>query len=244
MSLATRCNCTLCRVEIHLFSELALAAPKTNEIFSSLPTLATHSSLANLVSHLRCLKADARSDEILRALVLLLPDHAAPVQSILVLAFLPLLHHTVRLVTLQQSAVPPEDSAQEALSFLIEFIHSAEMRDRRSHFAYAVSRELKRHVFTWARRESRNTAVLDHLDGQIPAALILHSSFERLTQLRHLLYRAVTTGRLTEAELNLLVDFKLNGGTVVEPGGLNGTASNAVRQKLKRLLAKLRKLSS
>ena len=57
MSLATRCSCTLCRIETHLFSELALADPKTSQIFSSFPTLARHSSLANLVSHLRRLKS-------------------------------------------------------------------------------------------------------------------------------------------------------------------------------------------
>src|SRR6267378_1189473 len=39
---------------------------------------------------------------------------------------------------------------------------------------------------------------------------------------------------LTDVELHLLVEFKLNGGNAAELGAFNGTSANAVRQKLKR----------
>src|SRR4029077_6845781 len=130
------------------------------------PALARHSSPADLVSHLRHLPVDARSDELLRELFSLRPHNALVVEPLLVLSFLPLLHRTVRLVTMQQFALSVEDSAQEALSFLLEFLHSDEMSNRRSHFAFAISREVKRYVFTWARRERRKTAVLDGLNSE------------------------------------------------------------------------------
>ena len=69
------------------------------------------------------------------------------------------------------------------------------------------------------------------------------SSLERLAQLRHFLRRCVSRGMLTEAELHSLVESKLNGGNAGELGALDGISPNAVRQKLKRLLAKLRRLA-
>jgi hypothetical protein len=40
-----------------------------------------------------------------------------------------------------------------------------------------------------------------------------------------------------------LIEFKLNGANGEEFADLNGTSSNAIRQKLKRLVAKLRRLA-
>jgi len=53
----------------------------------------------------------------------------------------------------------------------------------------------------------------------------------------------VTKGLLADAELDLLIQFKLNGTSREEFADFNGTSSNAVRQKLKRLVAKLRRLA-
>jgi hypothetical protein len=55
--------------------------------------------------------------------------------------------------------------------------------------------------------------------------------------LRHFFGRAVAAGTLTPGELDLLITFKLEGGAE------NGAFSNAKRQRLKRLLGKLRKLA-
>jgi len=45
---------------------------------------------------------------------------------------------------------------------------------------------------------------------------------------------------LADSELDLLIEFKLDGNTGEELAALNGSSSNAVRQRFKRLLAKLR----
>ena len=245
MPVELTCGCAMCSVETQLLSELAFADQNAvRKLFSAYPALARHSSITNLISYLKKLPADNRSDELLRDLFLLRVNHATLVEPLLVLNFLPVLHRTVRLVTTQQFGLSPEDIAQETLSFFLEFLHSDKFRKRHSHFAFAISREVKRHVFTWARRESRKAAALDDLTGENVTALSVQFSLERLTELRHFLHLAVTKGMLTGAELDMLVDFKLNGGAAGEPGGFNGTSSNAVRQKLKRLLAKLRRLAS
>jgi len=73
--------------------------------------------------------------------------------------------------------------------------------------------------------------------------LIIEEPFERHALLRHFLHRCLAKGQLTNGELNLLVQFKLDGNFAEENAENNGTSSNAMRQKLKRLLAKLRRLA-
>src|SRR5262249_47724317 len=166
-----------------------------------------------LVSRLRRLTADTESDNLLRDLIALRTSDPAIVESLLLLAFLPLLHRTVRMVAKRQSLLASEDIAQEALRFFVEFARSDHIRKRNSHFAFVISREVKRHIFRWAGRETRGTALMDELKENVHS-LNGHLLFERLTELRHFLNRCVTSGVLTEKELNLLVDFKLNGGQI------------------------------
>lgn len=80
-----------------------------------------------------------------------------------------------------------------------------------THFAFAISRAVKRRLFEWANRESGKTGVLNHFDREARTASVPEESFERYALLRHFLHRCVTQGLLTEAELNLLIDLKLNG---------------------------------
>jgi hypothetical protein len=195
-----------------------------------------------LVARLRRLTADTESDHLLRDLIALRPSDPPLVEALLVLAFLPLLHRAVSMVSKRQSLLASEDVAQEALRFFVEFARSGQIRSRNSHFAFVISREVKRHIFRWASRESRGAALMDELKENAHS-LNGHVSFERLTELRHFLDRCVTTGVLTEKELSMLVDFKLNGGQIDESHGSNGASSNAIRQKLKRLLGKLRRVA-
>jgi len=237
------CDCELCVVEASLESELeVLDCAKIASLFSAYPTLRPYSSPPLLISRLRRLAADTESDHLLRELMVLRPSVPALVESLLVLAFLPLLHRTVRMVAKRKSSLASEDIAQEALRFFVEFMRSGQVRGRNSHFAFVISRGLKRHIFRWASRESRGAALMDELKENAHSRNG-HVSFERITELRHFLDRCVTRGILTEKELNLLVDFKLIGGQIDESEGSNGTSSNAIRQKLKRLLGKLRRVA-
>ena len=117
------------------------------------------------------------------------------------------------------------------------------MATRRSHFAFAIAREVKRHIFEWAKRESTKAALLDHADVEATVFIEPENSFEQYALLRHFLHRCVTKGVLADSELNLLIQFKLDGNTGEELAALNGSSSNAVRQRFKRLLAKLRRLA-
>ncbi len=244
MPLEVFCDCLLCDIEARLTSELCFAEKDVlTEILYTSNGLRQFSSVSSLLSHIRGSSADARSDELLRALFAARKANAAWVDSLLVLTFLPMLHHTIRRVARQQSSLSQDDITQQALSFLLQFLRSDELNARQSHFAFAISRAMKRQIFEWGNREGGRNSVTHDVYDQAVSARLVDEPFERYTFLRHFLYRCVTRELLSPMELDLLIQFKLEGGNADENVGSTTMATNAVRQKLKRLLAKLRRLA-
>jgi hypothetical protein len=99
-----------------------------------------------------------------------------------------------------------------------------------------------RQLFEWGRREGMKDALLNRSDDFL-AALQVGESFERQAQLRHFLHRCVTRGDLSDNEMDLLVQFKLEGDNEADSENSNGSLPNAIRQRLKRVVAKLRRLA-
>jgi DNA-directed RNA polymerase specialized sigma24 family protein len=242
--LGATCNCSLCHIEVRLLADLTLAEDGVfQELLSVSNGLREFSSVSNLLLYLKTAPADTRSDELLRELFSARTIHPVYVESLLVLAFLPMLHGTIRRVAMHQPGLLAEDIAQQTLSVLLQFLLSDELRARQSHFAFAISRAVKRQVFEWANRECGQNGVMNHGNGELLSALTVEEPFERYALLRHFLHRCVTKGLLTDSELDLLIQFKLDGNNGEKLGETNGTSSNAVRQRLKRLLTKLRRLA-
>jgi hypothetical protein len=235
------CNCTLCHIELRLLSELSgTEAGVFHELTSTSESLHLYSSVSSLLSRLKASPSDDRSDELLRDLFAVRPLNTEFIESLLVLAFIPMMHGTIRRVTRQQPGLASEDITQQALSFLLQFLRSEDLRTRKSHFAFAISRAVKRQLFEWANRESRKSGLINN-NGDGFALAAIEEPFERHALLRHFLSRSIANGSLTGAELNLLIQFKLEGGNERELS--NAYSSNAVRQRLKRLLQKLRRLA-
>ena len=159
MPLGTACDCTLCHIEVRLLRNIA-----EREVFAEFAEssrMRQYISVSDLLLPLRASPADIRSDELLRQLFRMLAARPAFVESVLVLAFVPMLHQTIRRVARYQPALAEEDITQQALSFLLQFLRSEEMQVRQTHFAFAISRAVKRQVFAWARRERAKDALLD-----------------------------------------------------------------------------------
>jgi hypothetical protein len=130
-----------------------------------------------------------------------------------------------------------EDLAQQAVAILIELLHSQDLRRHETHLAFSLARELRRAVFLWVQDEAR--LLPQSPNSSTPERSISAADlFEREVQLRHFLARSLRTGALDEDDLHLLIDFKLEGGIEERR---NGPASNAVRQRMKRLLSKMRR---
>ncbi len=241
MPLPSACACVLCDIEARLLTSLNVEDFTLLEVkFSG--QLHLFPSVSAFVQQLRTSPADEHSDEVLRELIRLRSSRSEVIESFLILAFVPMLHRCVRRAAQYQPSFAEEDIAQQALRFLLEFLRSKELQTRESHFAFAISRAVKRQLFEWGRRESRKDALSDSGGGLLPS-IAVEESFERHAQLRHFLHRCVQRGQLSDEEFDLLIQFKLEGVNGENSHATNGNSSNAHRQKMKRLLAKLRRLA-
>jgi hypothetical protein len=245
MFLGSSCGCLLCRIESHLLAELTLGVGSVDlALLASSDELRQFPSVPALLSDLRSAQADSHSDQLFRALFAACETAPQSVEIVFLLAFLPMVHHTVRRVTKQHPGLSSEDVAQQALHFLLEFIRSEQLRARTSHFAFAISRALKRRLFVWANHEGGLSNIRFEPNGEDSGLTAVEESFERHAMLRHFLDRCVTKRLLTDAEVILLVQFNPDGNNGDFPlGAAAQNSSNALRQRLKRLLAKLRKLA-
>jgi hypothetical protein len=236
------CRCPLCLIEERLRAELA--APENREgllsILHSAPHLAAFRTAEDLLAHLQSLKGNSSSDPFL--VELLLAKARFPeclVGDIFVLLFLPVLHATVRRVRHRYPALAREDVAQQALGTLLAYVASAPFAARETYLAFAIARRIRRATFEWADREARSPLEAQRSEGSRETNVLESAgdSFERAALLRHFFTSALERGTLTPGELDLLIQFKLEGGAE------NGAFTNAERQRLKRLLGKLRRLA-
>jgi hypothetical protein len=243
MSPPLTCGCALCILEPRLLCALATTNAETIRELLPESTLRNEICCAtDLVTRLKMVSAHTESDEFLRELLTARPLDPNFIDSVLILAFLPMLHVVVRRVVRQQPCLLTEDITQQTLSTLLQYLRSSELHKRQSHFAFAISRAVKRKVFEWAHRESRGNG-MSHPDPAFLDTLTEDDCFERHSLLRHFLHRCVTKRLISDSELNLLIDFKLEGGSLDLTNGSEGSATNAIRQKLKRLLRKLRRIA-
>jgi hypothetical protein len=163
---------------------------------------------------------------------------ASTARELLLLMFVPMLHRISSQVLTRCPALSPDDVAQQVVTALLESLGSMELVNRDSHIAFALRRLLRRNAFVWADRESRGW-----LRGANGDEALEHSSqtgnsepIERAAFLRHFLDHCQKRGVLSGEDLELLVQFKLD----QLPGR---DYSNASRQRMKRLLAKLRRVA-
>lgn len=248
MKTPSTCRCLLCQLESNLTEQLGeqnrqedySRAAGSSLLLSAFPTIFA------LTAHLRTCRSASNgnhpADSILIELVHARQrdDIGSLFRDVLLLAFIPALHSTSRQVVSRYPWLSPDDTAQHLVASLLEVLGSPELLGRNSHLAFVISRMVKRSVFDWAERELRSPARVDGEEhGPEPAACSCDlQPFERVVLLRHFLFRCHRDGLLTGADLELLVHTKLEGNFRKHHGA--AADSNARRQKIKRLLQKLR----
>jgi hypothetical protein len=237
------CRCTLCSVERHLTAQLDIPSSTTDyaslrEAFSLLVPFPAASALLTHISALRHSNGSGEaSDRIFRLLRQSLGASGEIVKSLLLLAFTPVLHATMSSIERNYPTLAREDISQQCLLTLIKLASGNDWRMRETHLAYALARELRRTLFLWAKEE---TWSLSESGSTVEPELFVTAAelFERHVQLRHFLHRSLRTGVLDGDDLDLLIQFKLEGGLRDQE---NEPVSNATRQRMKRLLGKMRR---
>jgi len=238
------CRCLLCRVEKQLAHELASSIAAYDSIRSSTANgLRDFASPFELLSHLKATQAGPSSDDLFRALLAVRALEPQLVEMLMIVTFVPVLHGTVRRIAKQQLRLTRADITQQALSVFLQVLRSEQVEKRQSHFAFAISRAVKRQLFEWAGREGAIRGPGTEEEPQTLLPLTEDDFMERHAVLMHFLYRCIAKGLLGNDEVSFLIQIKLDGNTGEEIAELNSTTSNAVRQKMKRLLAKLRHLA-
>jgi DNA-directed RNA polymerase specialized sigma24 family protein len=239
------CHCLLCQIESQLAAELGSSVATYGMLRgSNANALARFDSPSGLLAYLRTAKAGPASDTLLRDLLATRSIEPQFVEALLIVAFVPVLHGTVRRIAKQQAQLARADIVQQALSVFLELLRSEPMRNRQSHLAFALARALKRQLFEWAAREGAVRETTVKYAGLRSESGDDDEVIERNASLRHFLRRCFAHGLLSDSELHLLFQVKLDGNTGEEVAASSAISSNAVRQRMKRLLAKLRRIAS
>jgi hypothetical protein len=241
------CRCLLCQFESQLKQQMSRAGPplQYQKLAARSSLLSAFPTALALAAHLRTCRSAGNGSHPADAILLELlcarqtgGDSLA--RDVLLLAFIPVLHSTSRQITLRYPLLPPDDTAQHLIATLLEVLGSAELLLRSSHLPFVISRTLKRNGFAWAERETRSptNGEGDKPFRDSPESTSVSESFEQTVLLRHFLFRCQREGLLTGPDLELLVEIKLEGNTGEQQG--RPAHSNALRQRIKRLLQKLR----
>jgi hypothetical protein len=250
MSRESTCRCLICDLERRLTVQLSEHQCQEcyREFADSRSLLSPFPAATDLITYLRSCRNSSNgayaADGILKELLQTnaLDGNGGTLRDLLLLAFMPTLHSTSRQVAVRYPSLLNEDIAQHVVASLLQVLNSPEFYARRSHAAFAISRILKRHAFEWAERECRSPVYAEALEtfSETPSASDTAEPVERSALLRHFLYRCHQRGLLTREDLALLVQFKLDDARDSKSGGPATLYSNAPRQRMKRLLYKLR----
>lgn len=249
----SHCTCTICDVEKYFRTELELQEShvRYRQLVAYNSFLTHFPTAPDLVAKVHAYR-DAKDGNCLsdRIFVGLLRSPVAPhdwdfVERILILLLTPTAHAVVRQVSGHYRFLPRQDLSQLALITLIQCLRSKSWQNQRSHFGYTAARSLRRNLFRWARDEFQSTSqfAVQKLREELQLNQTAEESFERNAILRHLLALCQEKAYLTTAELNLLIDLKLEETIDAGISGPSGRTSNPFRQKIKRLMTKLRRVA-
>jgi len=253
MGKSLHCTCTICDIERCIGLELAL--PESHEIYRQIvaekPLFAGFPTAFHLVASVhgcRDAKDGATFSDLIFAQLLSGPaaaDHWEYLEKVLILVFIPTAHAAVRHVSRHYQFLAREDLSQVALITLIQCFRSSAWQAQRSHFGFAVARKLRRSLFQWARREFESTSqfAAQQIGEGFPFTQTAEESFEQHAILRHFLNLCQQRAYLAPDEINLLIDLKLEETIDAGVSGPKGRTSNPFRQRLKRLMTKLRHLA-
>lgn len=245
------CDCLICRLESILTDELSheKGLERYRVWTASSQVLAAFPTPSELIGHLHR-QSENESSSVDEVMVELIRAGAKgpsdPIwQSLLLLVFVPTIHRTTTQISAAFPSLAREDTAQHLFAALLEFLHSKEIRSRRSHLAFAVARKMRRSAFRWAIREFR-LDLPNELDGSQAASRgTLESGEQPLAGvlLAQFLDDCVRRGWLSARERQLLTEFKLEGISGMELARRSGHSAPVIHHRIYRLLERLRRIA-
>jgi DNA-directed RNA polymerase specialized sigma24 family protein len=252
MMTASCCDCLICRLEASLIAELSDGhSDEDFRLFAVLsPILSGFPDALELVRKLQDHENHGQNPSSDAILLDLLgrgndPQFRPMWQRLLLLVFVPTVHRTTSQIVTAFPSLTRDDTAQYLFAALLEFLHSKDLRSRRSHLGFTIARKIRRSAFRWAIRESHRSP-RDETDRKSVAALETHRSdhdpYANIL-LRQFLDNCQRRGWLSTGERDLLTQFKLDGVSCTELARRNGHSAIAIRHRIQRLLDRLRRIA-
>jgi DNA-directed RNA polymerase specialized sigma24 family protein len=252
MMTASYCECLICQLEASLIAELrddrSLEEFRLFAISSAiLSAFATASELIQKLRDHDNNDQNPSSDEVLLDLLRRSSDMTfRPMcQRLLLLVFIPAIHRTTTQITGAFPSLTRDDTAQHLSAVLLEYLHSNELRSRRSHLGFTIARKIRRNAFRWAIRESHRS-LPNETDGtptMLLEADVGDEDFHADILLQQFLDGCERRGWLSSGERELLTRFKLEGVSGPELARRSGHSVVAVRHRIQRLLDRLRRIA-
>ena len=246
------CSCAICKLEQTLLRELHQAqyVQYFTDLVAGSPILSGFPATLELLERMRQIPADDEqmdsSDAILGEL--LRPgrsDDQEIRQYLVLLLLMPSLHKTARQIAAGFPFLGRDDIAQNLMVTILEVLASPTLRRQQSHFAFTITRLVRRQSFRWALNEARHTTKPEPEtpDASQPAAVEANGNFETQVFLREFLQGCLSRGLLTEAEHQLLMSFKVDGIGSEVLAAREGLSEVALRRRMQRIIDKLRRIA-
>ena len=249
MSGRPNCCCPVCELEHALLRELN-SGPAENEY----RTFALQSSVLfafrtgnDLLLYLResqnTQNPTARADEILSELLRLSRNPQQRIwRQLVLLVLMPAIHKTSSQITAGFPSLARDDIAQHLVTSVLEIVPSQTLQAQRSHFAFTISRAMRRSAFRWALHEADFTTAVNTEEAvlnELPADS--DGNFEIKIILGEFLARCLSGGLLSPSEHQLLVLFKIQGVSSEALAARQELSDVAFRRRMQRVIEKLRR---
>jgi DNA-directed RNA polymerase specialized sigma24 family protein len=243
-----RCGCPICVLEQGLLSELREHHEvEYQQITSQSPILSAFPTCTELLGQLhgphvaqgRAAACDAVLGELLR---MSRERGQATVHLLILLVLMPAMHKTSRYVAARFPSLARDDIAQHLVTAVLEILRSKAIRAQTTHFAFVITRSMRRSVFRWALHEADLAPRADADDaGATAVSPAGGASLETNVQLRDFLGRCLGGGLLTQSEHEQLLLFKIQGVSSDVLASQNGLSNVAFRHRMQRVVDKLRR---
>ena len=250
MSTRPSCSCPVCELEKALVNDLKSehTESKYQTLVLESPILSAFPSYADLLLRLRNSRLTedrpSRVDEIIGELLRISrTPHGEVGRQILLLILMPAVHRTTTQIATGFPCLTRDDIAQHLVTSLWEIMHSQTIETQKSHFAFTITRAMRRSAFRWAMREADFTTA--HIHGtalnELPADA--GHNFEVRVALSEFLTRCVACGVLDPREYELLVLFKIQGESSETLAARQRLSDVAFRHRVQRVIEKLRRVA-
>lgn len=245
-----RCRCAICELEKGLLDELRQEqnVQSYRQLASQSSILSAFPTIQKLLDSLGGLAERDRQihlcDQVIGELLRMgASSNRSIARQLILLILMPAMHKTARKIATGFRFLTSEEVAQHVVTTLLEIVESKSLLTQQSHFAFRITRLMRRRSFCWALRESKNTGSKDLGILAIEARLISKVNLESVVILRTFLGECLQNGWLAPAELELLMLFKVEGVQAEVLAMRTGISEIAFRHRMQRLIERLRRIA-